>query len=224
MLLLLLNRFSRVRLCVTPKTAAHEAPPSLGFSRQEHWSGLPFPSPMHESEKWKWSRLVVSDSSRPHGLQPTRPSVHGIFQARVLEWGAIAFSLFRYTMQKNSSKIKLESWSLPSQFSLSVVGVHAFPSASFSVPSRTLVMCISLKEHATFGCCLFLHNLLISILQVLTLKVFWPYQNVSAGGFQATTRTCSLPSNGFVLYPFKSGRPPPRPPPRGLPVWCHSSQ
>ena len=32
---------------------------SLGFSRQEYWSGLPFPSPMHESEKWKWSRSVV---------------------------------------------------------------------------------------------------------------------------------------------------------------------
>ena len=32
-------------------TAAHQAPLSLGFSRQEHWSGLPFPSPMHESEK-----------------------------------------------------------------------------------------------------------------------------------------------------------------------------
>ena len=42
---------SRVRLCVTPETAAHQAPPSLGFSRQEHWSGLPFPSPMPESEK-----------------------------------------------------------------------------------------------------------------------------------------------------------------------------
>ena len=52
--------------------AAHQAPPSLGFSRQEHWSGLPFPSPMHESEKWKWSRSVMSDSSWPHGLQPTR--------------------------------------------------------------------------------------------------------------------------------------------------------
>ena len=51
LLLLLLNRFSRVRLCATLKTAAHQAPPSLGFSRQEHWSGLPFPSPMHESEK-----------------------------------------------------------------------------------------------------------------------------------------------------------------------------
>ena len=35
----------------TPWTAAHQAPPSLGFSRQEHWNGLPFPSPMHESEK-----------------------------------------------------------------------------------------------------------------------------------------------------------------------------
>ena len=32
---------------------AHQAPPSLGFSRQEHWSGLPFPSQMHESEKGK---------------------------------------------------------------------------------------------------------------------------------------------------------------------------
>ena len=49
LLLLLLRRFSRVRLCATPQTAAHQAPPSLGFSRQEHWSGLPFPSPMHES-------------------------------------------------------------------------------------------------------------------------------------------------------------------------------
>ena len=72
LLLLLLSRFSRVRLCVTPLTAAHQAPLTLGFSRQEHWSGLPFPSPMHESEKWKWSRSVVSDSSQPHGLQPTR--------------------------------------------------------------------------------------------------------------------------------------------------------
>ena len=42
LLLLLLSHFSRVRLCATP---------SLGFSRQEHWSGLPFPSPMHKSEK-----------------------------------------------------------------------------------------------------------------------------------------------------------------------------
>ena len=50
LLLLLLSCFSRVRLSETPWTAAHQAPPSPGFSRQEHWSGLPFPSPMHESE------------------------------------------------------------------------------------------------------------------------------------------------------------------------------
>ena len=48
---LLLSRFSHVRLCATPETAAHQAPPFLGFSRQEHWNGLPFPSPVHESEK-----------------------------------------------------------------------------------------------------------------------------------------------------------------------------
>ena len=72
LLLLLLRHFSHVRLCATPWMAAHQAPPSLGFSRQEHWSGLPFPSPMHESEKWKWSCSVVFDSLRPYGLQPTR--------------------------------------------------------------------------------------------------------------------------------------------------------
>ena len=51
LLVLLLSRFNCVRLCATPEMAAHQAPLSLGFSRQEYWSGLPFPSPMHESEK-----------------------------------------------------------------------------------------------------------------------------------------------------------------------------
>ena len=56
-----------VWLCATPWTAAHQASLSMGFSRQEHWSGLPFPSPRHESGKLKWSRSVMS-----YGLQPTR--------------------------------------------------------------------------------------------------------------------------------------------------------
>ena len=53
MYVLLLSRFSCVQLCATPEMATHQAPPSLslGFSRQEQWNGLPFPSPMHESEK-----------------------------------------------------------------------------------------------------------------------------------------------------------------------------
>ena len=87
-MLLLLSRFSRVRLRATPKTAAHQAPLSLGFSRQEHWSGLPFPSPMRESEVAQSCPTL----SYPMGCRLPGSSVHGIFQARVLEWGAIAFS------------------------------------------------------------------------------------------------------------------------------------
>ena len=99
LLLLLLSHFSRVQLCVTPQTAAHQAPPSLGFSRQEHWSGLPFPSPMHESEsEVAQSCLTLSD---PMDCSPSGSSVHGIFQARVLEWGAIASSVIASRFNKN---------------------------------------------------------------------------------------------------------------------------
>ena len=68
--------------------AAQRAPLSLGFSRQEHWSGLPFPSPMRESEVAQ-SCPTLSD---PMDCSLPGSSVHGIFQARVLEWVAIAFS------------------------------------------------------------------------------------------------------------------------------------
>ena len=40
-----MKSLSCVQLFVTPWTVAHKAPPSMGFSRQEYWSGLPFPSP-----------------------------------------------------------------------------------------------------------------------------------------------------------------------------------
>ena len=45
LLLLLLSHFSRVRLLATPWPAAHQAPPPMGFSMQEYWSGVPLPSP-----------------------------------------------------------------------------------------------------------------------------------------------------------------------------------
>ena len=93
MLLLLLSCFSRVRLCATLETAAHQAPPSLGFSRQEHWSGLPFPSPsLHlpisnlqggsldkTSVKWSlmkmgnWQRRYSSVGSQAVGLKAYSP-------------------------------------------------------------------------------------------------------------------------------------------------------
>ena len=61
--------------------AAHQAPPSLGFSRQEHCSGLPFPSPMQESE----SEVVqLCPTLRdPMDCSLSGSSIHGIFQARV---------------------------------------------------------------------------------------------------------------------------------------------
>ena len=63
------------QLCLTlatPWTAAYQAPPSMGFSRQKYWSGVPLPSPVPPGKplkiewKLKWSRSV--DSLRPHGL------------------------------------------------------------------------------------------------------------------------------------------------------------
>ena len=92
LLLLVLSHFSCVWLCVTPEMAAHQAPLSLGFSRQEHWSGLPF----------LLQCMKVKSESEVTQLCPTLRdsmdcslpgcSIHRIFQARVLEWGAIAFS------------------------------------------------------------------------------------------------------------------------------------
>ena len=89
LLLLLLSRFSCIRLCAAPQTAALQVPPSLGFSRPEHWSGLPFPSPMQESE----SEVTQSCPTLSDPMDCSLPgsSTHGILQARVLECGAIAF-------------------------------------------------------------------------------------------------------------------------------------
>ena len=81
-----------------PIDGSPPASPVLGFSRQEHWSGLPFPSPMHENKSE--SRSVVSNPQRPPDCSLPGSSVHGIFQARVLEWGAIAFSVLGTTVYK----------------------------------------------------------------------------------------------------------------------------
>ena len=94
MLLLLLSCFSHVRLCETPQTATHQAPPSLGFSRQEYWSGLPFPSPMHEVKSESEVTQSCPTLWDPMDCSLPGSSIHGIFQARVLEWDATAFSLW----------------------------------------------------------------------------------------------------------------------------------
>ena len=53
---------SRVRLSATPWTAAHQAPPSMGFSRQEYWSGVPLPSPMSGDQMRYWMWIFFLDA------------------------------------------------------------------------------------------------------------------------------------------------------------------
>ena len=92
-LLLLLSRFSRVRLCATPQTAAHQALLPLGFSRQEHRSRLPLPSPCMKVKSESEVTQSCPTLSDPMDCSLRGSSIHGIFQARVLLWGVIAFSL-----------------------------------------------------------------------------------------------------------------------------------
>ena len=71
---------SHVRLFAIPWTAAYQSPPSMGFFRQEYWSGVPLPSPMHESEVAQ-SCLTLSN---PMGYSLPGSSVHGIFDVLII--------------------------------------------------------------------------------------------------------------------------------------------
>ena len=93
-----MKSLSRVRLLATPWTAAHQAPPSMGFSRQEYWSGVPLPSlrpptaaaaAAAAAAKSLQSCLTLCD---PIDGSPPGSPVPGILQARTLEWVAISFS------------------------------------------------------------------------------------------------------------------------------------
>ena len=83
--MLLLSRFSCVRLCATPQMAAHQAPLSMGFSRQAYWSGCHFL--LHCLKVKSVSEVVQLCLTRSDlmNCSPPHASVHGILQARVLE-------------------------------------------------------------------------------------------------------------------------------------------
>ena len=99
----------RLRLFVTPWTVARQAPLSVGFSRQEYWSGLPFPPPgdlpdpgiepvspalagRFSTTECVLSCLLCPTFCGPVDCSPPGSSVHGIFKATVLEWVAISSS------------------------------------------------------------------------------------------------------------------------------------
>ena len=92
LLLLLLSHFSRVRLYVTPETAAHQAPHPWDSPGKNTGVSCHF---LFQCMKVKSESEVAQSCptlSDPMDCSPPGSSVHGIFQARVLEWGAIAFS------------------------------------------------------------------------------------------------------------------------------------
>ena len=81
---------SHVQLFETPWTAAYQAPPSMGFSRQEYWTGVPLPSPISLVAAAAAAAAAKSLQSCPTLCDPMdyswpSSSVHGILQARILE-------------------------------------------------------------------------------------------------------------------------------------------
>ena len=60
-----IKSFSRVWLLATPWTAAYQAPPSMGFSRQEYWSGVPLPSPVVYIYTMKWYSAIKKNQIMP---------------------------------------------------------------------------------------------------------------------------------------------------------------
>ena len=93
LLLLLLSHFSRVRLCAAPEMAAHQAPHPWDSPGKNTGVGCHF---LPQCMKMKSESGVASSCPTlrdPMDCSLPGSSVHGIFQARVLEWGAIAFSV-----------------------------------------------------------------------------------------------------------------------------------
>ena len=92
MLLLLLSRFSRVQLCATPETAAHQAPCPWDSPGKNTGVGCHFLLQCMKVKSESEVAQLYPTLCNPMDCSPPGSSIHGIFQARVLEWGAIAFS------------------------------------------------------------------------------------------------------------------------------------
>ena len=92
LLLLLLGHFSRVQLCATPETAAHQTPPSWDSPGKNTGVGCHFLLQCRKVKSESEAAQSCPTLSNPMDCSPLGSFIHGIFQARVLEWGAIAFS------------------------------------------------------------------------------------------------------------------------------------
>ena len=137
-MLLLLSHFCRVRLCATPQMAAHQAPLSLGFSRQEHWSGLSFPAPMHEESE---SESEVAQSG------PETPII-----------GMLAHLMLSLRSLRLSFLFILLSLFCVSDFYQSVEAAQTLPSLSALLPQLFcyLFLLVYFSFQLLYSSCLFL--------------------------------------------------------------------
>ena len=117
LLLLLLSRFSRVRLGATPQTAAHQAPPSLGSPGKNTGVGRHFLLQCMKVKSDSEVAQLCPTLRGPIDCSLPGSSVHGVFQARVLEWGAIAFSGLsddwiqnKPTLRRNLGALQVAQW------------------------------------------------------------------------------------------------------------------
>ena len=167
-----MTSLSRVRLLTTPWTAAHQTPPSLGFSRQVYGSGVPLPSPSVQynlMEKALFLALLIfcvliNDSVYIRqgtkvkvtqlGLtlcDPVDYIVHGLLQARILEWVALPFSIPNSGIEPRSPALQADSLTQKLSFPCGqthciVSRVHCFLSAwrhpSWSPVPRCGLACV----------------------------------------------------------------------------------
>ena len=120
---------SRVRPSAIPWTAAYQAPLSMGFSRQEYWSGVPLPS-LKKEIAGKSLQLCPTLCHPIDGSPPGSP-VPGILQARVLEWVAIAFSTGQ--LYKRLITVLQGGWKVDDSSGPRPTGHHVYWSDTFPV-------------------------------------------------------------------------------------------
>ena len=139
---------SRVWLLATLWTAAYQAPPSMGFSRQEYWSGMPSPSPVTPSAAAAAKSLQSCPTlCDPLDSSPPGLSIPGILQARTLEWVAISFSnAWKWKVKvKSLSRVRLYRPHGPQPTRLLRPG--DFPGRSTGVGCRCLLRSRHLATH-----------------------------------------------------------------------------
>ena len=131
--------------------------PGILQARTLEWAA--FPSPMHESEKWKWSRSVVSGSLWPHGLQPTRLLRSWDFPGERTGVGAIAFSLIHtqsVSSVSQSCPTLATPWIAARQASLSITNSRSLlklVSIESVMPFTLLRLLLLLRGFSGVGLC-----------------------------------------------------------------------